>query len=128
LQEASPALRRRARRSCLVMHLTNACGPQQVRDGPLVRDDQRRGRTAAAAKAICDEVEDDVGVVHPASRDGQSLGRSIRMRVLARRLPTTRCFRSALDLLLGEVEVDVLLPDEVPDADGTSRPAAYMAE
>jgi hypothetical protein len=48
------------------------------------------------------------------------------MRVLARRLPTTRCFRSALDLLLGEV--DVLLPDEVPDADGTSRPAAYMAE
>jgi hypothetical protein len=58
-------------------------------------------------------------------RDGQSLGRSIRMRVLARRLPTTRCFRSALDLLLGEV--DVLLPDEVPDADGTSRPAAYMA-
>jgi hypothetical protein len=62
----------------------------------------------------------------PASRDGQSLGRSIRMRVLARRLPTTRCFRSALDLLLGEV--DVLLPDEVPDADGTSRPAAYMAE
>jgi hypothetical protein len=44
--------------------------------------DQRRGRTAAAAKAICDEVEDDVGVVHPASRDGQSLGRSIRMRGL----------------------------------------------
>jgi hypothetical protein len=42
--------------------------PQQVRDGPLVRGDQRRGRTAAAAKAICDEVEDDVGVVHPASR------------------------------------------------------------
>jgi hypothetical protein len=40
------------------------------------------------------------------------------MRVLARRLPTTRCLRSALDLLLGKV--DVLLPDEVPDADGTS--------
>ena len=33
------------------MHLTNACGPQQVRDGPLVRGDQRRRRTAAAAKA-----------------------------------------------------------------------------
>jgi hypothetical protein len=108
------------------MHLTNACGPQQVRDGPLVRGDQRRGRTAAAAKAICDEVEDDVGVVHPRF-ERRSVAWSEHKDA---RLGAALAYYSVFSLGPGSSSrrSRCLLPDEVPYADGTSRPAAYMAE
>ena len=65
-------------------------------------------------------VEDDVGVVHPASRDGQFAWSEHKDARLGAALAYYSVFSLGPGFLLGEV--DVLLPDEVPDADGTSRP------